>query len=211
MRLQGVACDLNSPGFKALCGATEAVLGTVKPYSITGSLPLIRELKVCHGTEHQWCTLVCTVCTAGTLRLFRTRQGQKSLMLASTREMQRSCFLLCNLLSLQDAGFDVQTVGYGKLLSLPLCSVSHVASEQLCVSKHTAQENDKTQCKQPALVIQAFERRAASLGACLFCAEGVMATYHARNEYCLLSRFQTGLSDSYEDHLNLGGVRLKRK
>eukprot|EP00850_Spirogloea_muscicola_P019162 SM000185S04021 [mRNA] locus=s185:68942:73006:+ [translate_table: standard] len=77
VQMSGVACRLDSPGFKALCAATEAVVGHVAPYSITGSLPLIREL--------------------------------------------------------QDAGFDVQTVGYG-----------------------------------------------------------VMATYHARNEYCLLSDFQQG-------------------
>jgi acetylornithine deacetylase len=73
----GVACNLDSPGFHALCNATEKVMGFVKPYSITGSLPCIREL--------------------------------------------------------QDEGFDVQTVGYG-----------------------------------------------------------LMATYHAQNEYCLLSDFKLG-------------------
>ncbi|XP_048447498.1 acetylornithine deacetylase-like isoform X1 [Pyrus x bretschneideri] len=41
----GVACDLNSLGFHVLCKATEEVVGHVKPYSITGSLPLIRELQ----------------------------------------------------------------------------------------------------------------------------------------------------------------------
>ncbi|CAB4279219.1 unnamed protein product [Prunus armeniaca] len=41
----GVACDLNSRGFHVLCKATEEVVGHVKPYSITGSLPLIRELQ----------------------------------------------------------------------------------------------------------------------------------------------------------------------
>lgn len=75
--MSGVACNLDSPGFHALCKATEEVVGHVKPYSITGSLPLIREL--------------------------------------------------------QDEGFDVQTVGYG-----------------------------------------------------------LMKTYHAQNEYCLLSDFQQG-------------------
>lgn len=75
--MSGVACNLDSPGFRALCDATEAVIGHVKPYSITGSLPCIREL--------------------------------------------------------QEAGFDVQTVGYG-----------------------------------------------------------LMSTYHARNEYCLLSDFKDG-------------------
>ncbi|XP_015896831.2 acetylornithine deacetylase [Ziziphus jujuba] len=41
----GVACDLNSRGFHVLCKATEEVVGHVKPYSITGTLPLIRELQ----------------------------------------------------------------------------------------------------------------------------------------------------------------------
>eukprot|EP00270_Netrium_digitus_P005830 TRINITY_DN1782_c0_g1_i1.p1 TRINITY_DN1782_c0_g1~~TRINITY_DN1782_c0_g1_i1.p1 ORF type:complete len:434 (+),score=116.56 TRINITY_DN1782_c0_g1_i1:93-1394(+) len=77
MRMQGVACNLDSPGFHALCQATKNVIGVAKPYSITGSLPLIRELK--------------------------------------------------------DEGFDVQTMGYG-----------------------------------------------------------VMATYHARNEFCRLSDFKDG-------------------
>ncbi|XP_008786311.1 acetylornithine deacetylase [Phoenix dactylifera] len=41
----GVACNLDSCGFHVLCKATEEVVGYVKPYSITGSLPLIRELQ----------------------------------------------------------------------------------------------------------------------------------------------------------------------
>ncbi|KAM1475851.1 hypothetical protein ACFXTO_037899 [Malus domestica] len=41
----GVVCDLNSRGFHVLCKATEEVVGHLKPYSITGSLPLIRELQ----------------------------------------------------------------------------------------------------------------------------------------------------------------------
>ncbi|GLT81246.1 hypothetical protein SLA2020_526400 [Shorea laevis] len=75
--MSGVACNLDSRGFHVLCKATEDVVGHVKPYSITGSLPLIREL--------------------------------------------------------QDEGFDVQTSGYG-----------------------------------------------------------IMATYHAKNEYCLLSDMRQG-------------------
>lgn len=43
--MTGVACNLNSRGFHVLCKATEEVVGHVKPYSITGSLPLIRELQ----------------------------------------------------------------------------------------------------------------------------------------------------------------------
>ncbi|URD77815.1 Metallopeptidase M20 family [Musa troglodytarum] len=41
----GVACSLDSRGFHVLCKATEEAVGHVKPYSITGSLPLIRELQ----------------------------------------------------------------------------------------------------------------------------------------------------------------------
>ncbi|CAI9095393.1 OLC1v1031338C3 [Oldenlandia corymbosa var. corymbosa] len=44
----GVACNLESPGFRVLCKATEETVGHVKPYSITGTLPLIRELQVKH-------------------------------------------------------------------------------------------------------------------------------------------------------------------
>ncbi|GAU42895.1 hypothetical protein TSUD_232060 [Trifolium subterraneum] len=43
--MSGVACDLNSKGFKVLCKATEEIVGSLKPFSITGSLPLIRELQ----------------------------------------------------------------------------------------------------------------------------------------------------------------------
>jgi acetylornithine deacetylase len=41
----GVACSLNSPGHAALLQATSTTLGKVNPYSIGGSLPLIRELQ----------------------------------------------------------------------------------------------------------------------------------------------------------------------
>ena len=50
--MNGVACNLESRGFKALCKATEEIVGHVEPYSITGSLPLIRELQV----WKVWCT-----------------------------------------------------------------------------------------------------------------------------------------------------------
>lgn len=48
--MSGVACRLDSPGFFALCNATKAVFGKVTPYSITGSLPCIRELQVSSPT-----------------------------------------------------------------------------------------------------------------------------------------------------------------
>ncbi|CAM6125900.1 unnamed protein product [Calypogeia fissa] len=42
---EGVACNLDSIGFHALYDATKKVLGYVEPYSITGSLPCIREMQ----------------------------------------------------------------------------------------------------------------------------------------------------------------------
>lgn len=48
--MNGVACNLESQGFQALCKATEEIVGHVEPYSITGSLPLIRELQVWEET-----------------------------------------------------------------------------------------------------------------------------------------------------------------
>lgn len=50
----GVACNLDSRGFHVLCKATEEIVGHVKPFSITGSLPLIRELKD-EGFDVQCC------------------------------------------------------------------------------------------------------------------------------------------------------------
>lgn len=41
----GIAVDMNSPGFHALVSSTSKVLGSVKPYSINGSLPLVREMQ----------------------------------------------------------------------------------------------------------------------------------------------------------------------
>jgi len=41
----GVACKLDSPGFKAINQATLEVIGISKPYSITGTLPLVKELQ----------------------------------------------------------------------------------------------------------------------------------------------------------------------
>jgi len=41
----GIACDLTSIGFKVITEATLSVLGDAKPFSIGGSLPLVRELQ----------------------------------------------------------------------------------------------------------------------------------------------------------------------
>jgi acetylornithine deacetylase len=41
---EGVACSLTSEGHKALVQATREVLGCAKPYSASGSLPLVRSM-----------------------------------------------------------------------------------------------------------------------------------------------------------------------
>ncbi|XP_004148485.1 acetylornithine deacetylase [Cucumis sativus] len=43
--MPGIACDINSAGYKALYNATYEVIGEVKPYSLTGSLPLVHDLQ----------------------------------------------------------------------------------------------------------------------------------------------------------------------
>jgi len=41
----GVACKLDSDGYKAICQATKEIVGECKPYSITGTLPLVADLQ----------------------------------------------------------------------------------------------------------------------------------------------------------------------
>uniref|UniRef100_A0A6V3N8G9 Peptidase M20 dimerisation domain-containing protein n=2 Tax=Lotharella globosa TaxID=91324 RepID=A0A6V3N8G9_9EUKA len=43
--MEGIACNMESKGFAALCKATEAVKGKAVPYAITGSLPLVRKMQ----------------------------------------------------------------------------------------------------------------------------------------------------------------------
>jgi len=43
--MPGIACNLDSEGFKAIDTATREVLGESKPYSIGGSLPLVKDLQ----------------------------------------------------------------------------------------------------------------------------------------------------------------------
>ncbi|XP_038888364.1 acetylornithine deacetylase-like [Benincasa hispida] len=43
--LPGIACDLDSIGYKVLYNATEEVIGHVKPFSLTGTLPLVADLQ----------------------------------------------------------------------------------------------------------------------------------------------------------------------
>ncbi|XP_002969699.2 acetylornithine deacetylase [Selaginella moellendorffii] len=44
-KMQGIACHMDSKGYKALAKATEEVLGHVEPFSITGSLPIVGDLQ----------------------------------------------------------------------------------------------------------------------------------------------------------------------
>lgn len=50
----GIAADINSSGFKALDQATREVLGESKPFSVTGSLPLVADLQKA-GFDLQMC------------------------------------------------------------------------------------------------------------------------------------------------------------
>jgi acetylornithine deacetylase len=43
--MEGIACDLASEGYRALSSAVEKVRGSCKPFSFTGSLPLVKELQ----------------------------------------------------------------------------------------------------------------------------------------------------------------------
>jgi len=43
--LTGIACDLSSPAFTKMCDAIKEVKGKAEPYSLTGSLPLVHDLK----------------------------------------------------------------------------------------------------------------------------------------------------------------------
>ena len=51
---KGIACKLDSRGLAALKRATASVLGTVKPYSICGSLPLVGDMQEA-GFDIQLC------------------------------------------------------------------------------------------------------------------------------------------------------------
>jgi acetylornithine deacetylase len=42
---KGIACNLESRGYRALCDAVRAVIGEVKPHSDTGGLPLVKDLQ----------------------------------------------------------------------------------------------------------------------------------------------------------------------
>ncbi|CAI5735513.1 unnamed protein product [Peronospora farinosa] len=43
--MEGIACSLDSVGYKSLYAAVADVLGEAKPFSISGSLPLVRDLQ----------------------------------------------------------------------------------------------------------------------------------------------------------------------
>ena len=43
--MRGIACNLDSPGFKTVCEAIRIVRGSVQPFSICGSLPIVADLQ----------------------------------------------------------------------------------------------------------------------------------------------------------------------
>jgi acetylornithine deacetylase len=45
LQMEGIACDLQSPGLQAMIDATQQVKGEAKPYAITGSLPLVKQMQ----------------------------------------------------------------------------------------------------------------------------------------------------------------------
>jgi acetylornithine deacetylase len=51
---KGIACHIDSPGFKALRDATDKVKGSVSPYSVGGSLPLVGDMQAA-GFDLQIC------------------------------------------------------------------------------------------------------------------------------------------------------------
>lgn len=100
----GVACNINSLGFHVLCKATEEVVGHVKPYSITGTLPLIRELQVLFSSLSHLSLRTC-LCKEISPRskdfCFNGREESripilpKEIEILSIVENQFSFFLLC--------------------------------------------------------------------------------------------------------------------
>ena len=45
LHIQGIACNLDSDGYKNLKAAVTEVVGESVPYSITGSLPVVGDLQ----------------------------------------------------------------------------------------------------------------------------------------------------------------------
>jgi acetylornithine deacetylase len=45
VQFTGIACDMNSFGYKALCDSIYEVTGDCKPFALTGSLPIIADLQ----------------------------------------------------------------------------------------------------------------------------------------------------------------------
>ena len=58
--ISGIACDFGSRGYEVLYNATKEVIGEVNPYSITGSLPLVKDLQVPTHIPHIHSLFLCT-------------------------------------------------------------------------------------------------------------------------------------------------------
>jgi acetylornithine deacetylase/succinyl-diaminopimelate desuccinylase-like protein len=98
-QMEGIACDLNSDGLKSIIDATEEVKGEAKPYAITGSLPLVRQMQnegrlrfsgmqhqpmfVCHANHTQIVSpfIICVVChllLSAKVSIFKSRVSHRS-------------------------------------------------------------------------------------------------------------------------------------
>mmetsp|Transcript_3059 Transcript_3059/g.4377 ORF Transcript_3059/g.4377 Transcript_3059/m.4377 type:complete len:500 (+) Transcript_3059:326-1825(+) len=70
-QMSGVACDIDSPAFLAICDSIKNIRGGVNPYSVSGSLPLVFSMKEAgfdlqiigfgrseaYHAENEWCSL----------------------------------------------------------------------------------------------------------------------------------------------------------
>ena len=90
----GIACNLDSVGHRAIVEATGEVLGECKPYSITGSLPLVRNLQEA-GFDLQ-------ICGYGLSTKYHAANESASLagFKAATRIISRVSTVSDNMLSL---------------------------------------------------------------------------------------------------------------
>jgi len=82
----GIACSIDSVGHRAIVKATKDVLGVCKPYSITGSLPLVRNLQEA-GYDLQ-------ICGYGLAKKYHAVNES-----ASLSDMKRAVKIICGILS----------------------------------------------------------------------------------------------------------------
>ncbi|KAL6542295.1 hypothetical protein OROMI_023897 [Orobanche minor] len=174
--LSGVACDLDSRGFHVLCNATKEVVGHVKPYSITGSLPLIRELQTMTITfDEALSGVACdldsrgfhVLCNATKEVVGHVKPYSITGSLPLIRELQTMTITFDEALS--GVACDLDSRGFHVLCNATKEVVGHVKPYSITGSLPLIRE----------LQDEGFDVQTSGYG--------LMATYHAKNEYCLLS------------------------